>query len=93
MNTNMWLAKRWWLIPVAVIIIGGSFAVNLGHVGEVEAGVVGRVLAGRGVGPAEALAFLSPRLRDWLPDPSHLLDLDRAAARLAQAVPYPPKCA
>jgi single-stranded-DNA-specific exonuclease len=48
--------------------------------------VVGRVLAGRGVQPAEAAAFLSPRLKDWLPDPSHLLDLDRAAERLARAV-------
>lgn len=48
--------------------------------------LVGRVLAGRGIGPGEAEAFLSPRLRDWLPDPSHLLDLDRAAARIAQAV-------
>ena len=31
-------------------------------------------------------AFLSPRLRDWLPDPFHLIDLDRAADRLADAV-------
>ena len=30
--------------------------------------------------------FLNPRLRDWLPDPSHLHDLDRAAERLAEAV-------
>ena len=48
--------------------------------------LVGRVLAARGIGTAEAEAFLNPRLRDWLPDPSHLLDLDRAAARLARAV-------
>ncbi len=48
--------------------------------------VVGRVLAGRGVRPAEAAAFLNPRLKDWLPDPSHLHDLDRAAERLAAAV-------
>ena len=48
--------------------------------------LVGRVLAGRGVGPAEAAAFLSPRLKDWLPDPSHLHDLDRAAERVALAV-------
>jgi single-stranded-DNA-specific exonuclease len=48
--------------------------------------LVGRVLAGRGIGPGEAEAFLHPRLRDWLPDPSHLQDLDRAAARLAQSV-------
>ena len=48
--------------------------------------LVGRVLAGRGIGPDEAPSFLSPRLRDWLPDPSHLHDLDRAAERLADAV-------
>jgi single-stranded-DNA-specific exonuclease len=48
--------------------------------------LVGRVLAGRGIGPDEASSFLSPRLRDWLPDPSHLHDLDRAAERLADAV-------
>ncbi|MFO1068021.1 MAG: single-stranded-DNA-specific exonuclease RecJ [Geminicoccaceae bacterium] len=48
--------------------------------------ITGRVLAGRGVGLDEAPGFLEPRLRAFLPDPSHLLDLDRAAARLADAV-------
>jgi single-stranded-DNA-specific exonuclease len=47
---------------------------------------VGRVLAGRGVGLDAAEDFLEPRLRRLLPDPSHLLDLDAAAARLADAV-------
>jgi single-stranded-DNA-specific exonuclease len=48
--------------------------------------VIGRTLAARGVGLDEAPAFLAPRLRDWLPDPSQLPDLDRAVARLADAV-------
>ena len=48
--------------------------------------VVARLLAGRGVPEADVPRFLDPRLRDWLPDPSHLLDLDRAAARIADAV-------
>ncbi len=48
--------------------------------------LVGRVLAGRGLGLEAVPAFLEPRLRDWLPDPSHLQDLDRAAARLADAL-------
>ncbi|MEO1092917.1 MAG: single-stranded-DNA-specific exonuclease RecJ [Pseudomonadota bacterium] len=48
--------------------------------------VVGRLLAGRGIGPADAPGFLDPRLRDLMPDPSHLLDVDVAAARLADAV-------
>ncbi len=48
--------------------------------------VVGRVLAGRGIGLDEAEQFLSPTLRDLLPDPSHLKDMDKAAERLARAV-------
>lgn len=48
--------------------------------------VVGRVLAGRGIGLDEAEGFLNPTLRDLLPDPHHLLDMDKAAARLAAAV-------
>jgi single-stranded-DNA-specific exonuclease len=48
--------------------------------------VVGRVLAGRGVALEAAPAFMAPRLRDALPDPSHLLDLEVAVERLADAV-------
>jgi single-stranded-DNA-specific exonuclease len=48
--------------------------------------IVGRVLAARGVGVEAAPAFLRPRIRDSLPDPSHLLDLDVAVERLAAAI-------
>jgi len=48
--------------------------------------VVGRLLAQRGVAIDEAPGFLAPRLRDCLPDPAHLRDMDAAAARLARAV-------
>ncbi len=48
--------------------------------------IVGRVLAGRGLTVDTAPAFLAPRIRDILPDPAHLLDLDTAVARLADAV-------
>ncbi|MER2509602.1 MAG: DHH family phosphoesterase, partial [Amaricoccus sp.] len=48
--------------------------------------IVGRVLARRGVAPAEARAYLAPSLRDLMPDPSRLRDMDAAAARLAFAV-------
>jgi single-stranded-DNA-specific exonuclease len=44
-----------------------------------------RLLAGRGVEPSEALRFLEPRLRDLLPDPATLTDMEAAAARLAEA--------
>jgi single-stranded-DNA-specific exonuclease len=48
--------------------------------------ILGRVLAARGVPLDEAERFLAPTLREMLPDPSHLLDMDRAAERLARAV-------
>ena len=48
--------------------------------------MVGRVLAGRGIGIDEAPLFLEPRLRDLLPDPSHLIGMDEATARLADAI-------
>jgi single-stranded-DNA-specific exonuclease len=48
--------------------------------------IVGRLLAQRGIGPDDAPRFLAPRLRDQLPDPSHLRDMDAAADRLAGAV-------
>src|SRR5437870_2707699 len=48
--------------------------------------IVGRLLAQRGIGIDEASGFLAPRLRDQLPDPLHLRDMDRAVARLLRAV-------
>lgn len=48
--------------------------------------VVARVLSARGVTPAEVKRFLDPKLSEQLPDPSHLLDMDRAADRLARAI-------
>lgn len=48
--------------------------------------ILARVLAARGLDLSDVPGFLEPRLRDTLPDPSHLADLDRVAARLADAV-------
>src|SRR3954454_14332655 len=48
--------------------------------------IVGRLLAQRGIGIDEAPGFLAPRLRDQLPDPLHLRDMDRAVSRLLRAV-------
>ncbi len=47
---------------------------------------VAAVLARRGVGASQAEAFLAPRLRDTLPDPRGMKDMERAAARLLKAV-------
>lgn len=48
--------------------------------------VVARVLDGRGVSLEEAEDFLNPTLRKLMPDPLHLLDMGKAANRLAKAV-------
>ncbi len=48
--------------------------------------IVGRLLACRGVGEEDCERFLAPTLRDGLPDPSHLRDMDRAVARLVDAI-------
>ncbi len=43
-------------------------------------------MAARGIAIDEAGVWLDPTLRDLLPDPSHLKDMDRAAARIAAAI-------
>ncbi len=48
--------------------------------------IVARVLVARGLEPEEVEDFLNPTLRNALPDPSHLLDMDKAAKRVADAV-------
>jgi single-stranded-DNA-specific exonuclease len=48
--------------------------------------VLSRVLAGRGVGIHDAEGFLNPRLRDLMPDPNGLTDMEAAASRLGDAV-------
>lgn len=45
-----------------------------------------RTLARRGVPPQEADSFLEPKLRDLLPDPLTLLDMDKAATRFLTAL-------
>lgn len=45
-----------------------------------------RVIAGRGVTVADAVGYLDPKLRDLLPDPSSLRDMDAVTRRLADAI-------
>jgi single-stranded-DNA-specific exonuclease len=45
-----------------------------------------RILVARGVTPGEAPAYLAPTLRDLLPDPRSLRDMEKAAARLLRAL-------
>ncbi len=48
--------------------------------------IVGRVMAGRGVGLEQAEQYLSPQLRHLLPDPSTFKDMDTAARRIVAAI-------
>jgi single-stranded-DNA-specific exonuclease len=50
------------------------------------ADIVARVLAARGVTADQAERFLDPTIRELLPDPASLTDMDAAAARLADAI-------
>ena len=45
-----------------------------------------RLLAARGVTPEEAPAHLNPTLKTWMPPPSAVKDMEKAAARLADAI-------
>jgi single-stranded-DNA-specific exonuclease len=48
--------------------------------------LITRVLAGRGVGIDDAVAFMDPTIKGLMPDPASLTDMAKAAERLAQAV-------
>jgi len=48
--------------------------------------VLGQILANRGVQPEDATAYLTPSLRELMPDPSSLRDMDKATERFLQAV-------
>lgn len=47
---------------------------------------VGQLLSNRGVSLEDVPAFLEPTLRNLLPDPSHLKDLDQAVERVVAAI-------
>lgn len=55
--------------------------------------ILGRVLAGRGVGIDDVEVFLEPSLKALMPDPSDLRDMDKAASRLADAIANKEKAA
>src|SRR3954463_1925611 len=48
--------------------------------------VLSRLLALRGVGVKEAADYLAPRLKNLLPDPAVLKDMDKAVARVSAAL-------
>ena len=53
---------------------------------ELDRDLVDQLLLARGVGEADLARHRQPTIRDFLPDPSAFRDMDKAAARLADAV-------
>jgi len=84
------------ILGVESSILGRSWHPRLDLAGETRAmalaqgkgmpDLLARVLAARSVGLDEIEAYLAPKLRHLLPDPSTLIDMDRAVERLAGAV-------
>ena len=76
-------------------LTGRSWVWRPGHEERIGQGIaqqlgvpelIGRLLAARGVSAAHAPDYLDPTLRAMLPDPSSIIDMDIAAARMADAV-------
>lgn len=84
------------LLDVERSILGKPWRARLDSAGEAMAlalvqthgldDLTARILAGRGVGAAEAERYLDPTLRDLMPDPSTLTAMDEAVERLARAI-------
>src|SRR5690242_234018 len=48
--------------------------------------ILSRIIAARGITPADAARYLMPTIRELMPDPSTLTDMDKAAERLVAAI-------
>ncbi len=75
------LTGKRWEARLGDARLGLALAQNLGL-----PEILGRAVAARGVGLEAAERFLRPSLRDSLPDPSHLRDMDRTVERLTRAI-------
>jgi single-stranded-DNA-specific exonuclease len=75
------ITGRRWTGPGAEVDRAGMAVAQATGISEIAA----RMIARAGVGPDGAEAYLQPTLRDLMPDPSTLADMDRAAERLMAA--------
>ena len=64
----------------------GGLAPGDGLDGRGDDELLHHLLRTRGGDPADFARLKNPTLRDWLPDPSIFVDMDRAAERLAEAL-------
>ena len=80
-------------LGVECSLLGRRWQARLDAAGEARAAaiaqanglddILARVLAGRGVGASDAPAYLNPKLRELMPEPLTLRDMDRAVDRFA----------
>jgi single-stranded-DNA-specific exonuclease len=84
-------------LPDAAFGVARSFSGRRWHLKKVDEAaeralarvvspVLARLLAARGVGVDGAAAYLAPKLKDLLPDPLALQDMDKAVTRVAGAL-------
>ncbi|MGB7244724.1 MAG: single-stranded-DNA-specific exonuclease RecJ [Sulfitobacter sp.] len=81
LNVEASLTGRRWIGPSVEV---ARAAEALAQQSDLPAAVC-QILARRGVGPEAARDFLAPSLRDLLPDPRSLKDMETAAARFLAA--------
>ena len=82
LNVDLSLTGRRWSGPAPQ---AARLAEAMGQITRLPAALC-QTLVLRGVSPEGAGAYLAPALRDLLPDPLSLRDMERAAVRLLQAV-------
>ena len=82
LNVETSLSGRRWIGPTGEELRQAEAIQQVSGLDEPTA----RILASRGVPPTETESFLNPKLRDLMPDPRKLRDLEKAATRLIGAV-------
>ncbi|WP_300529926.1 single-stranded-DNA-specific exonuclease RecJ [Maricaulis sp.] len=82
------------LLGVSASLLGKSWRLRTGSEDDVSRivreqrieDVLARLIVARGIGPDDAARFLTPRLKDYFPDPSSFADMDKAASLLWDAL-------
>ncbi|MEI7669497.1 MAG: single-stranded-DNA-specific exonuclease RecJ [Pseudomonadota bacterium] len=52
--------------------------------------IMGRIIASRNIAPENAASYLNPTIREFLPDPFHLKDMEKAASKIFYTLFPPP---
>lgn len=88
LNIQQSLSGRRWLWRMPSFCDSSTLDRHAQHIAQKASlyDIVGRMIAVRGVSPQAVEHFLEPKLKNLLPDPSCLKNMDKAADRIAKAV-------